>query len=113
MKYIPYSYQEYALKFILNSKAAGIFLDCGLGKTVITLTAIAELMHNRFEISKALVIAPLRVAENVWDVEAKKWDHLKHLRVAKVLGSEKKAYPGASFQCRYLCDKSGKHQMVS
>lgn len=90
MKYIPYSYQEYALKFILNSKAAGIFLDCGLGKTVITLTAIAELMHNRFEISKALVIAPLRVAENVWDVEAKKWGHLKHLRVAKVLGSEKK-----------------------
>lgn len=90
MKYIPYSYQEYALKFILNSKAAGIFLDCGLGKNVITLTAIAELMHNRFEISKALVIAPLRVAENVWDVEAKKWDHLKHLRVAKVLGSEKK-----------------------
>jgi SNF2 family DNA or RNA helicase len=90
VKYIPYSYQEYALKFILNSKAAGIFLDCGLGKTVITLTAIAELMHNRFEISKALVIAPLRVAENVWDVEAKKWDHLKHLRVAKVLGSEKK-----------------------
>jgi SNF2 family DNA or RNA helicase len=57
---------------------------------VITLTVIAELMHNRFEISKALVIAPLRVAENVWDVEAKKWDHLKHLRVAKVLGSEKK-----------------------
>jgi SNF2 family DNA or RNA helicase len=90
VKYIPYSYQEYALKFILNSKAAGIFLDCGLGKTVITLTAIAELMHNRFEISKALVIAPLRVAENVWDVEAKKWGHLKHLRVAKVLGSEKK-----------------------
>jgi SNF2 family DNA or RNA helicase len=90
VKYIPYSYQEYALKFILNSKAAGIFLDCGLGKTVITLTVIAELMHNRFEISKALVIAPLRVAENVWDVEAKKWDHLKHLRVAKVLGSEKK-----------------------
>ncbi len=90
MKYIPYSYQEYALKFILNSKAAGIFLDCGLGKTVITLTAIAELMHNRFEISKALVIAPLRVSENVWDVEAKKWGHLKHLRVAKVLGSEKK-----------------------
>lgn len=57
---------------------------------MITLTVIAELMHNRFEISKALVIAPLRVAENVWDVEAKKWDHLKHLRVAKVLGSEKK-----------------------
>jgi SNF2 family DNA or RNA helicase len=89
MKYIPYDYQEYALKFILNRKAAGIFLDCGLGKTVITLTAIAELMHNYFEIARALVIAPLRVAENVWDAEARKWDHLKHLRIAKVLGSEK------------------------
>jgi len=54
MKYIPYDYQEYALKFILNRKAAGIFLDCGLGKTVITLTAIAELMHNYFEIARAL-----------------------------------------------------------
>ena len=74
MKYIPYDYQEYALDFILNQKAAGIFLDCGLGKTVITLTAIVELMHNRFEIP-ALVIAPLRVAENVWDTEVKKWDH--------------------------------------
>ena len=88
MKYIPFDYQEHALKFILKEKAAGILLDCGLGKTVITLTAIAELMHNRFEITKALVIAPLRVAENVWDAEAKKWDHLKHLRIVKVLGSK-------------------------
>ncbi|WP_296972591.1 DEAD/DEAH box helicase [Tepidanaerobacter sp. EBM-38] len=88
MKYVPYYYQKYALDFILNQKAAGIFLDCGLGKTVITLTAIAELMHNRFEIARPLVIAPLRVAESIWDVEAKKWDHLKHLRIAKVLGSK-------------------------
>ncbi len=88
MKYIPYDYQEYALDFILNQKAAGIFLDCGLGKTVITLTAIVELMHNRFEITRPLVIAPLRVAENVWDAEVKKWDHLKHLRISKVLGSK-------------------------
>ena len=88
MKYIPFDYQEHALKFILKEKAAGILLDCGLGKTVITLTAIAELMHNRFEITKALVIAPLRVAENVWDAEARKWDHLKHLRIVKVLGSK-------------------------
>ncbi len=88
MKYIPYDYQKYALDFILNQKAAGIFLDCGLGKTVITLTAIVELMHNRFEIARPLVIAPLRVAESIWDAEAKKWDHLKHLRIAKVLGSK-------------------------
>ena len=88
MKYVPYDYQKYALDFILNQKAAGIFLDCGLGKTVITLTAIAELMHNRFEVVRPLVIAPLRVAESIWDVEAKKWNHLKHLRIAKVLGSK-------------------------
>lgn len=88
MKYIPYDYQKYALDFILNQKAAGIFLDCGLGKTVITLTAIVELMHNRFEVVRPLVIAPLRVAESIWDAEAKKWDHLKHLRIAKVLGSK-------------------------
>jgi len=60
-----------------------------LSKTVITLTAIAELMYNRFEINRVLVIAPLRVAENVWEAEGKKWDHLKHLRFAKVLGTEK------------------------
>ena len=88
MKYIPHNYQEHALEFILKEKAAGIFLDCGLGKTVITLTAIAELLHNYFEVARVLVIAPLRVAENIWDTEAKKWDHLKRLRIVKVLGSK-------------------------
>ncbi len=88
MKYIPHSYQEHALEFILKEKAAGLLLDCGLGKTVITLTAIAELMHNLFEVTRVLVIAPLRVAENIWNAEAKKWDHLKHLRIVKVLGSK-------------------------
>ena len=88
MKYIPYGYQKYALDFILKRPAAGIFLDCGLGKTVITLTAVLELMHNQFEITKTLVIAPLRVAENIWDREARKWEHLKHLRIVKVLGSK-------------------------
>ncbi len=89
MKYVPHSYQEYALDFILHRDAAGIFLECGLGKTAVTLTAIVELLHNYFEASRVLVIAPLRVAENIWQEEAGKWDHLKHLRFAKVLGSRK------------------------
>lgn len=89
MKYVPHSYQEYALNFILNRDASAVFLDCGLGKTVITLTAIKELMHNYFEVARVLVIAPLRVAENVWEEEARKWDHLQYLRLSKVLGSEK------------------------
>lgn len=66
-----------------------MFLDMGLGKTVITLTAIAELMHDRFEVVKVLVIAPLRVAESTWEEEKKKWDRLRHLKISKVLGTEK------------------------
>ena len=88
MKYNPHNYQDYASKFILNQKAVAIFLECGMGKTVITLTAIAELLHNYFEIIRVLVIAPLRVGM-VWEEEVKKWDHLNHLRISKVLGSEK------------------------
>jgi SNF2 family DNA or RNA helicase len=59
----------------------------GLGKTVITLTAIDELMNDRFEVQKCLVIAPLRVAEDTWSRESKKWEHLQHLRISKILGS--------------------------
>ena len=83
MKYKPYPYQEKAKQWIIDHPAAGLFLGCGLGKTVITLTALAELKPT-----KALVIAPLRVAATVWAEEAQKWDHLKHLRVVKVLGSQ-------------------------
>ena len=65
-------------------------MGLGMGKTVLTLTAIDELLHDRFEVSRVLVIAPLRVAEDTWSKECQKWDHLKHLRMAKVLGPEKK-----------------------
>jgi SNF2 family DNA or RNA helicase len=61
----------------------------GLGKTLSTLTAIDYLIYQTLEVSKVLVIAPLRVADSVWDSETQKWDHLKHLRVSKVLGNEK------------------------
>ena len=89
MKYKPHSYQQYAIERIVEEEAVGLFLDMGLGKTVVTLTAIDEMMHTRFEIARALVIAPLRVASDTWTREASKWDHLHHLKIARVLGSEK------------------------
>ena len=79
MKYIPHEYQQYAVDFILNNPVAALLLDMGLGKTVTTLTAIIELLFNRFEIGKVLVIAPLRVARNTWSAEIEKWEHLRGL----------------------------------
>ncbi len=87
MRYVPHEYQTYTTKFILQHKASACLLECGLGKTVITLTAIIKLLH---EVYSVLIIAPLRVAEDTWIKECEKWDHLKNLRVAKVLGPEKK-----------------------
>jgi SNF2 family DNA or RNA helicase len=83
-----HGYQKFAVDAIINNPACGLFLDMGLGKTVSTLTAIDRLMFDSFEISKVLVIAPKRVAEDTWTGEAKKWDHLKHLKFALALGSE-------------------------
>lgn len=89
MKYTPHSYQEYATKWIVEKEKSGLLMDMGLGKTVCTLTAIDELIHDYFDVIKVLVIAPLRVAEDTWTVEAEKWDHLKRLKISKVLGTEK------------------------
>lgn len=87
MKFNPHKYQDIALQWIQDKPKAGLFLDMGLGKTVITLTAIDEFLYNSFEINKVLVIAPLRVAEDTWSRESEKWDHLNHLRISKILGS--------------------------
>lgn len=89
MKYIPHEYQQYATEKILELPACGLFLEMGLGKTVSTLTAIHELIYDRFEVSKVLVIAPKRVAEDTWTSEAEKWDHLQHLTFSKILGTVK------------------------
>jgi SNF2 family DNA or RNA helicase len=89
MQYKAHDYQTYAREQIIKQKACGLFLEPGLGKTVITLSAIWDLMFDYFEIQKVLVIAPLRVAENTWSEELEKWDHLTHLRLSKVLGTEK------------------------
>lgn len=88
MKFNPYEYQRYAINHIIDNTAAGLFLDMGMGKTVSTLTAVDELIFLG-EVSKVLVIAPLRVAEDTWRSEVQKWDHLKHLRISKILGNQK------------------------
>lgn len=87
MEFIPHKYQEMAINKIYETERAGLFLDMGLGKTVISLTAIDNLINDRFEISKVLVIAPLRVAEDTWSKESDKWNHLKHLKISKILGT--------------------------
>lgn len=89
MQFKAHDYQKRAVEFIIEHPACGLFLDMGLGKTVITLTAIEELMYDRFDVRKVLVIAPLRVAEDTWSREASKWEHTKELRISKVLGDVK------------------------
>lgn len=87
MKYSPHNYQTYATDFIVRHPEAAVFLDMGLGKSVITLTALLDLCLDRFEIAKVLVIAPLRVARDTWTAELQKWDHLKCFTYATVIGS--------------------------
>lgn len=87
MKYKPHEYQKQAEAFIIDHPTCALILDMGLGKTVITLSSLWSLIYDYFEISKVLVIAPLRVAQNTWPGECEKWDHLKDLRISKVLGT--------------------------
>ena len=84
-----HEYQRFSVEHIIDNPEAGLFLDMGLGKTVSTLTAIDRLMNDYCEISKVLVIAPKRVAEDTWTTESAKWDHLRHLRLSVVLGTER------------------------
>lgn len=86
MKYKPFNYQKYCVNRLIVDTAIALFLDMGLGKTGVVLTAINDLKYNRFEACKVLVIAPKKVAEATWQKEATKWDHLKHLRFSTVLG---------------------------
>lgn len=89
MEFKAHSYQEYAIHKILEQPSVGLFMDMGMGKTVCTLTAIWDLLFDYFEVSKVLVIAPLRVADTTWPDEMGKWAHLKGLTFSKVLGTEK------------------------
>lgn len=88
MKYSPHEYQSYATNFILKHPISAVFLDMGLGKSVITLSAIFDLALDSFLIRKVLVIAPLRVARDTWPSEIEKWDHLKSLTYSMAIGTE-------------------------
>jgi SNF2 family DNA or RNA helicase len=90
MKFIPHNYQRYCINRVLATPALGLLLDMGLGKTVITLTAVNDLKYNQFAVNKVLVIAPKKVAESTWVREADKWEHLQLLRFSTVLGSQSK-----------------------
>ncbi len=87
MKYNPHDYQKYSIDFIENNPISALLLSCGLGKTSITLTAINDLMFDSFDVSKVLVICPIRVA-NTWVQECKKWEHLNDLKISVAVGSE-------------------------
>ena len=88
MKYKPHDYQKYAIDFIETHPQAAVLLGCGLGKTSITLTALNNLMFDRFEIRKVLIIAPIRVCRNSWPDELAKWEHLKDMTYSLVLGTK-------------------------
>ena len=88
MRYKPDPYQQYGINRILDTPALALWWDMGLGKSVVTLTAINELKYNRLQVCKALVIAPKKVAEATWNREQQKWDHLNLLRISNVLGTQ-------------------------
>jgi SNF2 family DNA or RNA helicase len=87
MKYTPWPYQRFAYEHLIRLHEAGLFLDMGLGKTVITMTVINDLKYKFASCNKVLVIAPKRVTEKVWVEERDKWDHLKSLRISQVIGT--------------------------
>ena len=89
MKFNPHPDHDYGIYMVVSDPAVGLFLEPGLGKTAITLTAIQELKFNRWQVMRPLVVAPKKVAEATWAAEAEKWDHLKGLRVIPILGTEK------------------------
>ena len=88
MKYEPHNYQKYAIDFIKRNAISAVFLDMGLGKTSITLTALHDLLFDSFDVHKVLVIAPLRVARNTWTSEADKWNHLQNLICSVAVGTK-------------------------
>ena len=87
MQYNPHDYQKYVIEYIEKHPVSAVFLDMGLGKTSITLTAINNLLFDYFAVRKVLVIAPLRVAKNTWSTEINKWDHLNDLKYSIVVGT--------------------------
>ena len=90
MNFVPHPYQAYCIGQIIEKPALALWLDMGLGKSVITLSAIARLRYDLLQVGKVLIVAPKKVAEATWQQEACKWSHLEMLRVSTVLGSTQK-----------------------
>lgn len=88
MKYEPHNYQIFATNYIETHPISAVLLDMGLGKTIITLTALNDLLFDSFEAHRILVIAPLRVARDTWPAEVDKWDHLQNLIYSVAVGTE-------------------------
>ena len=91
-------YQKFCVDFLEEKPQCALFLDCGLGKTIITLTAISHLLYDSYEVSRVLIIAPLRVARDTWIGELSKWEHLKGLRMERILGTPKERV--AALSCK-------------
>ena len=117
MIYEPHDYQKYATGYIKSHPIAAVLLDMGLGKTSITLTALNDLMFDSFEVHKALVVAPLRVARFTWSAEIEKWEHLSGLQYSVAVGTEKERLEALQRQAdiyiinrenvQWLIEKSG------
>lgn len=117
MQYNPHSYQQFAAEYIETHPVAAVLLDMGLGKTSITLTALADLLFDSFEIHKVLVIAPLRVASVTWSAEIEKWEHLNILQYSVAVGTEAERLTALNTQAdiyiinrenvQWLIEKSG------
>lgn len=105
-EYKPYDYQKYCISRCITDNKLGLFLDMGMGKTSIVLTAINDLIYNRFLITKVLVIAPKKVAEDTWAREQEKWEHLKLLKVIPVLRIIAKKNKSLKYKSRCICYKS-------
>lgn len=89
MNFNPHDYQDYAIRYIEKHPVAAVLLDMGLGKTIISLTAVNDLLFDSFEVHRVLVVAPLRVARDTWPAEIKKWEHLRGLTYAVAVGTPK------------------------
>lgn len=113
MKYEPHDYQVYASEYIKEHDAAAVFLECGLGKTSITLTAIHDLMFDRFEIHKVLIIGPIRVVTMSWPDEIKKWNHTSDLRYSVAVGTESERMAALEAQAElYLINRENVQWLV-
>ena len=118
MRYSPHEYQRFVIDYIKKNPIAAVFLDMGLGKTSITLTALNDLLFDSFDVHRILVVAPLRVARNTWSSEIKKWEHLQDLQYSIVVGTEKERMSALEKRAdiyiinrenvQWLVEKSGK-----